>query len=44
MMRPSRRAMTVAAKSVLQPGTYLAAATVTDGSIYRSVYFTVVVT
>ena len=33
-----------AAASGIQPGTYLAAATVTDGSIYRSVYFTVIVT
>ncbi len=37
-------AMTIQAASGIQPGTYLAAATVTDGSIYRSVYFTVIVT
>jgi hypothetical protein len=33
----------VSAATSIQPGTYLAAATVTDGSIYRSVYFTVIV-
>jgi hypothetical protein len=36
--------VTIAAASNMQPGTYIAAATVTNGSIYRSVYFTVVVT
>jgi hypothetical protein len=36
--------LNIGASSKLQPGTYLAAATLTDGSIYRSVYFTVVVT
>jgi hypothetical protein len=36
--------VTISATSTIQPGTYLAAATLTNGSIYRSVYFTVVVT
>jgi streptogramin lyase len=36
--------LNIAAATDIKPGTYLAAATVTDGSIYRSVYFTVVVT
>ena len=36
--------LNIAAATGIQPGTYIAAATVTDGSIYRSVYFTVVVT
>ena len=36
--------LSITAANGIQPGTYLAAATVTDGSIYRSVYFTVVVT
>ncbi len=34
----------IAASTTIQPGTYIAAATLTDGSIYKSVYFTVVVT
>ena len=34
----------IAATNTIQPGTYLATATVTNGSIYRSVYFSVVVT
>lgn len=36
--------VTVAATRTVQPGTYIAAATVTNGSIYRSVYFTIEVT
>jgi streptogramin lyase len=36
--------LTISASSSLQPGEYIAAATVTNGSIYRTVYFTVVVT
>jgi hypothetical protein len=35
--------LTVSASSALAPGAYVAAATVTNGSIYRSVYFTVIV-
>jgi len=34
-------ALTVSASNNLQPGEYIAAATVTNGSIYRTVYFTV---
>ncbi|MDG6926199.1 MAG: hypothetical protein JRN09_06555, partial [Nitrososphaerota archaeon] len=36
--------LTVSASSSIVPGTYVAAATVTNGSIYRTVYFDVVVT
>ena len=36
--------LNIEAATGIQPGTYIAAATVTDGSIYRSVYFTVLVT
>jgi len=36
--------LTVSASSSLQPGEYVAAATVTNDSIYRTVYFDVVVT
>jgi streptogramin lyase len=36
--------LNISASSSLKPGTYIAAATVTNGSIYRSVYFTVTVT
>ncbi len=36
--------LSISAASSIQPGTYIAAATITNGSIYRSVYFTVVVT
>jgi streptogramin lyase len=35
--------LTISAATPLTPGTYLATATITNGSIYRSVYFTVVV-
>jgi streptogramin lyase len=36
--------LTVGASNAIKPGTYVAAATVTNGSIYRTVYFDVVVT
>lgn len=36
--------LTITASSTITPGTYIAAATITNGSIYRSVYFTVTVT
>jgi virginiamycin B lyase len=36
--------LNITAASGIQPGTYVAAATITNGSIYRSVYFTVTVT
>ena len=41
---PDQATLTIGAASTIKPGTYIAAATVTNGSIYRSVYFTVVVT
>ena len=37
-------ALDITAASTIQPGTYIAAATITNGSIYRSFYFSVVVT
>ncbi len=40
----SSLALTVSASSSIAPGTYVAAATVTNGSVYRTVYFDVVVT